>query len=81
MSPALYDQLMQIINGENLIALKDGNCIAADYYDLFGDECKQAKIKVDFDAKTTAAGTKLSKITATIRGARYFYKGTFTAKP
>jgi hypothetical protein len=80
-SPELYAQLKKMrSDNDNVILIKDGNCIAADSYSQFGDDCLQAKIKVDFDAKTTAGGTKIHKLTATIREHKYWYYGTVTEK-
>lgn len=84
-SPELYEQLEGMVGDSvsgsgAVILLKDGNCIDATSYNQWGDSCLQPKLKVDFDAKTTASGTKIQKLSGTIRGHRYWYYGTIQEK-
>lgn len=80
-SPELYEMLEDLANDECVFLLKDANCLANPDYEQFGDECLTPTIKVDFDAKTTADGSKEHKITGTIRSHKYWYSGEVTMKP
>lgn len=80
-SPELYDMLEQLSNDEAAFLLKDANCLSTPNHEQYGDECLTPTIKIEFDAKTTADGTKVHKITGTIRGHKYWYSGAVTLKP
>jgi hypothetical protein len=80
-SAELLELRDKIQNEEGIWLIKDANCTSASAYDQFGDSCVTPVVKVEFDAKTTKEGVKVTKCTGTITGHKYFYSGAVTEKP
>ena len=77
-----HQALLEGLSKEQLIILlKDQSCPAPDDHVQLGDDQLQATVKVEFDSQATNSGAKFYKLTATIRGHRYFYSAVVTEKP
>jgi hypothetical protein len=74
------EQFEGLLNDNCIFLVKDQNCLAANEFVQFGDECLQPTLKVEFDSADTNSGVKYYKITGKIRGKKYFYSGVVTEK-
>jgi len=77
---ATQEEVTEQLNSNNLWLLKDSACLAGNPYVQLGNECVPAKVSIEFDGKTTAAGLKEYTITV-VSKAKAFYSGTITEKP
>jgi hypothetical protein len=77
-----HQEILEGLSKEQLIVLvKDQQCPEPNTLIQLGDEQLQATLKVEFDSQATNSGAKFYKLTAVIRGHRYFYSGALTLKP
>lgn len=74
------EQMEGFLNDELIILAKDQKIPAPTDHIQLGDESVQAEMTVEFDSQDTATGAKFYRLTAKIRGHRYFYSGTVTEK-
>lgn len=69
---ATQEQITKILNEKNIYLIKDANCLTADSYVQFGDDCKQATFNAEFNSGTEET-LKTWTITGEIVAKRFFY--------
>lgn len=74
------EQLEGFLNDELVLLAKDQTVPGPTEYSQLGDGSVQPEITVEFDSQDTATGAKFYRLTAKIRGHRYFYSGTVSLK-
>lgn len=76
-SASNQEQVEALLNAKMIVLLKDSKCAAGEYIQL-GDDCTQPSFTATFNGATTAEGSKIYEVTATITGSKYFYSGAVT---
>lgn len=68
---ATLEQMVQALNDDKVIWLKDADCLTNDSYIQFGDDCVPVSVSIAFDGKTTKEGQKA--YTLTIKSKKKFF--------
>lgn len=70
-NPSTFEQMVQALNDDKVIWLKDADCIENDSYVQLGDDCVPVTASIAFDGKTTKEGQK--GYTVTIKCKKKFF--------
>ncbi|MGN6416869.1 MAG: hypothetical protein ACTHMC_05235 [Pseudobacter sp.] len=70
-NPATLEQMVNILNDQKVVWLKDADCINNDSYIQLGDDCVPVTVTLAFDGSTTKEGMK--KYTLTIKCKKKFF--------
>jgi hypothetical protein len=57
-NPEIYEQVLNSLNDDKVVFLKDPDCITNDSYIQLGDDCVPVTVTWSFDSFTTAEGQK-----------------------
>lgn len=70
-NPSTYEQMINALNDDKVIWLKDSDCLTNDSYIQMGDDCSPVEVSAVFDGKTTKEGQKI--YTVTIKSKKKFF--------
>lgn len=69
---ATLEQMVQALNDDKVVFLKDADCLTNDSYIQLGDDCVPVEVSIAFDGKTTKEGQKAYTITIKCKK-KFFY--------
>lgn len=68
---ATLEQMVQALNDDKIVWIKDADCVTNDSYVQLGDDCVPVECSIAFDGKTTKEGQKA--YTVTLKSKKKFF--------